>query len=118
LDHKAWYNRKELILENLVDLTFLSAMGPPGGGKTRISDRMCRHYNILAYTEVNDETIRQIYSAMCSSYLANFADDVRAQVGTTVEAVINTYNAVKSKLKPTPSKSHYTFNLRDVAKVF
>jgi dynein heavy chain len=57
LDHTAWYDLKELVIMNLLDLTFLTAMGPPGGGKTRITDRIVRHFNVLAYTETDDTTI-------------------------------------------------------------
>jgi len=35
-----------------------------------------------------------------------------------VAATINIYNDVQRKFRPTPAKSHYTFNLRDVSKVF
>ena len=28
------------------------------------------------------------------------------------------YQTVMNKLKPTPNKSHYTFNLRDISKIF
>lgn len=28
------------------------------------------------------------------------------------------YNGVEDKLKPIPAKSHYTFNLRDMSKIF
>lgn len=34
-----------------------------------------------------------------------------------VAATTSIYNAIRSDLLPTPSKSHYTYNLRDVAKV-
>ena len=30
---------------------------------------------------------------------------------------IGVYNAITTQLLPTPSKSHYTFNLRDLSKV-
>jgi len=52
LDHKGWYNRKELSFMRLEDIVLLSAMGPPGGGKTYITARLKRHYNLLSYTEL------------------------------------------------------------------
>lgn len=35
-----------------------------------------------------------------------------------VEATIRVYSTITSQLLPTPAKSHYTFNLRDLSKVF
>jgi len=35
-----------------------------------------------------------------------------------VQATIDMYNTIAAELLPTPLKSHYTFNLRDLAKVF
>lgn len=34
-----------------------------------------------------------------------------------VNATIQLYNAIRSELLPTPNKSHYCFNLRDMGKV-
>jgi hypothetical protein len=36
------------------------------------------------------------------------------QVGATLDV----YESVQKQLLPTPTKSHYTFNLRDMSKVF
>ncbi len=35
-----------------------------------------------------------------------------------INTVLIVYNTVKKELLPTPRKSHYTFNLRDISKVF
>jgi dynein heavy chain len=35
-----------------------------------------------------------------------------------VAATINLYRAIQRELLPTPAKSHYTYNMRDVSKVF
>ena len=43
--------------------------------------------------------------------IAHFTDPL-------VEATIMVYSTITSQLLPTPAKSHYTFNLRDLSKVF
>lgn len=37
IDHRHWYDKKDTSRLNVVDVLFLSAMGPPGGGKNDIS---------------------------------------------------------------------------------
>ncbi len=35
-----------------------------------------------------------------------------------VKATIEMYNTIRAELLPTPAKSHYTYNMRDLSKVF
>ena len=39
------------------DIILLAAMGPPGGGRTYITNRIIRHFNIIAYPELDREII-------------------------------------------------------------
>ena len=46
-----------------------------------------------------------------------FKSEVRHLSTNIVEASIFVYNEVSKELRPTPTKSHYTFNLRDISKI-
>ena len=35
----------------------LGAMGPPGGGRQPMSDRVLRHFHMLSFTEMSSETV-------------------------------------------------------------
>ena len=41
-----------------------------------------------------------------------------AVIPLVVNSVLVIYDKTRSELLPTPSKSHYTFNLRDISRVF
>lgn len=49
--------------------------------------------------------------------LTRIAIQVNAATSAVVESTIEIYNQIRTQLLPTPSKPHYTFNLRDVARV-
>lgn len=51
-------------------------------------------------------------------FFKKFAEPIKVVIPQLIEAVIEVYYNVKQDLLPTPSKSHYTFNLRDISKVF
>lgn len=47
-----------------------------------------------------------------------FSDPIKELIPELVNTVLVVYYRVKAELLPTPKKSHYTFNLRDISKVF
>jgi len=59
-----------------------------------------------------------IFNTIVGAFLANFSMDVVSNVNNIVEMTLKIYQTVMQKLKPTPNKSHYTFNLRDISKIF
>jgi dynein heavy chain len=64
MDHEGWYDRKENAFRKLVDLSFVCAMGPPGGGRNTITPRYMRHFNIVAYTTFSDASMQRIFQTI------------------------------------------------------
>jgi dynein heavy chain len=49
----------------------------------------------------------------------NFTNEVKASLDQLVQITLKVYNNVLyGPLRPTPNKSHYTFNLRDISRIF
>ena len=124
MDHKGWYDRKTFEFRTLVDITFVGVMGPPGGGRTSLTNRLMRQFNILGFPEMGLKSLTTIFSTIFSTwinfYWANSPDveAFRALSPAMVTATNNVFTSVLKEMLPTPAKAHYAFNLRDLAKVF
>lgn len=57
---------------NLVDVNFCCAMGPPGGGRNPITARLQRHFNLLAFTEMEDPSKKKIFGTILKSWMRMF----------------------------------------------
>lgn len=117
-DQGGWYDRKDLTFRKLIDLTFVASMGPPGGGRQEITPRFLRHFNVIGYVEMSDTSKAVIFGTILRGFLSNFDGGLVNMTDDIVSSSINVFATIVRDLLPTPSKSHYTFNLRDLAKVF
>ncbi|KAG7477961.1 hypothetical protein MATL_G00075170 [Megalops atlanticus] len=118
MDHGGWYDRKQIgTFKRLVDINFACAMGPPGGGRNPITQRFTRHFNFLSFTEMDDSSKRKIFSTILGNWMEP-VEEIQPLNIPLVNATIKVYATITSQLLPTPAKSHYTFNLRDLSKVF
>ena len=102
----------------LLDVIFVCACGPPGGGRNHVTARFYRHFNIINYVAMSDESLCLIFSTILSNFLSTFDSSVSAEVTGIVKATVSVYNTILTDLRPTPAKPHYTFNMRDISKVF
>ncbi|XP_021099660.1 dynein heavy chain 1, axonemal isoform X7 [Heterocephalus glaber] len=131
MDHGGWYDRKIVgAFKNLVDINFVCAMGPPGGGRNAITPRLTRHFNYLSFAGMDDGSKKHIFSAILGSWIDGLlgershrepvpgAPHLAPFTEPLVEATVLVYGTITSQLLPTPAKSHYAFNLRDLSKVF
>ncbi|OMJ80715.1 hypothetical protein SteCoe_18966 [Stentor coeruleus] len=119
LDQGGWYDRKDNSFKKIIETRFVSAMGPPGGGRTFITPRFQRHLAMISLADFEDDTLLRIFSSILHWFFTNFkfSENVTKVENKIVQATRDIYKTAMEKLLPTPLKSHYTFNLRDFSKV-
>lgn len=78
LDYSSWYiwslNKEYIKIE---DVVLLGAMGPPGGGRAHLTNRLVRHFNILAYTNLDSTLICNIFNTLLNAFMVKFSPEVR-----------------------------------------
>ncbi|XJO76015.1 hypothetical protein BDV3_006595 [Batrachochytrium dendrobatidis] len=118
MDCQGWYDRKNIgKFMEIVDISFICAMGPPGGGRNPTTSRFLRHFNLIGFVEMENTSLKRIFTTILGGFLSKFPPEITKSTDSLVDASIAIYNTIRSELLPTPTKSHYTFNLRDLAKV-
>ena len=106
MDHAGWYDREETVYRELVDIQFIAAMGPPGGGRTFITQRYIRHFNVLNFVPFSDRSLASVFCTIVDWFLAKgkYGDEVCGSAEPMVKATIDVYNTIALNLLPTPSK--------------
>ncbi|KAJ9459042.1 Dynein-1-beta heavy chain [Diplonema papillatum] len=122
MDYRGWYEHKKdnVDFRELQDVLFIAAMGPPGGGRSEVTPRLVRHFNVVSLPPFDDATMKKIFGTLADWIVTRpgFPALLASLVPQLVQASVDVYNTICEKLLPTPEKSHYTFNLRDISKVF
>ena len=119
LDFKGFYDRDKLFWKDVSDTMMFVGAAPPGGGRAVITQRFTRHFNVMCMPEASDQSLTLIFSSILSGFLeTKFEPEVKKMCSGTVAATIEMYSRISAELLPTPAKFHYTFNLRDISKVF
>lgn len=75
------------------------------------------HRTLIANIYLLCSSQNRIFSAIISAWLTSFPE-AETTIPKLVQATIKVYSTITTELLPTPAKSHYTFNLRDLSKVF
>ncbi|KAK0159284.1 hypothetical protein PV328_010180 [Microctonus aethiopoides] len=118
MDFKGWYDRKEIgSFRNIEDVNFLGAMGPLSDGGNTVSSRLLRHFHYLAFPEIADEAKKMIFGTIMKSWLIRTPSSIDL-FDAILKATFKVFSTVCRELLPTPDRSHYTFNLRDLARIF
>ncbi|XP_019373751.1 PREDICTED: dynein heavy chain 6, axonemal [Gavialis gangeticus] len=116
LDFGGFYDRDKLFWKEIQDVTIASACAPPGGGRNPVTPRFIRHFAMLCLPTPSEHSLKQIFQAILKGFLADFSQAVKQNATNIVDAAVEIYQRMSIDLLPTPAKSHYVFNLRDLSK--
>ena len=108
---------KDLAARQYKDMRYISAMGPPGGGRNPVDTRMVAQFSTFNLTQPTTEVLESIYSQILLSYVSVMGDPVKKACTKLTSMTLRLYNNPE-KLPRTPSNFHYIFNLRDLSKIY
>ena len=123
LDHSFWYDLDTIEQKFLVDMQLICTMGPPSTGRNAVTDRFLSHFFTLYATPFGKGSLQRIFESLLDWHFAKVHFPVDKSIielkSLVVKSTIELYDSVKlcKELLPTPKKSHYFYNLRDLSKV-
>lgn len=117
IDSGGFYDTQKLFFKGIKDVVFLAACAPPGGGRNEVSPRLLRHFSMVWLTALSSGSLNRIFQAVLGGFLQAIVPSLNDLTEPLVAASVKIYERIASELLPTPAKSHYTFNLRDLSKV-
>jgi len=118
IDQGGFWDVKKLLFKFVKDTKFITACAPPGGGRNAVTPRLFRHFNMIWVPDLSQASMKSIFTSILKGNLelgskgglAPYADLI-------VKACVDIYQKTIHDFLPTPTKCHYTFNLRDLSKV-
>ena len=112
------YDRLKQMKRFIKDCSLLGAVGPPGGGRNFLPPRFQSKFHSVNFTFPDENSVKRIFSTLVNMKLSSFNDEVKPLGDMMTVATIDIYNTISAELLPTPLKSHYVFNMRDLSRVF
>ena len=120
LDFGEIYDRTKYFLKKIEDTSLIVAGGPPIGGRSKLTSRFTRHFSQLCIPQAGKEILIAIFDNILKGFLTKelFHEDIKKLSLDVTLSTIDIYDTLCKTMKPIPAKFHYSFNLRDVSRVF
>lgn len=118
IDHGYWFDPKDTSMLYLVDILLIAAMVPPGGGSNVVTSRFTRHMHVIGIDSFEEATMTKIFSSILDwHFTKGFVPEISRLSKMVVNATMYVFLEAIKNFLPTPSRSHYKFNLRDFSRV-
>jgi dynein heavy chain len=117
-DFGGFYDREKLFWTEIQDVTLIAACAPPGGGRNPITPRLLRHFALFSLPTPTEDTLKGIFTQIMSGFFTEggFSKPIVRAAEGIINSAVEIYARMSTDLLPTPAKSHYVFNLRDLSK--
>ena len=83
-----------------------------------MTTRFTRHFNMICMPEPDQKNLYMIFSTILRYFLKPYSRPVVQSIDSIVNCTIAIYHKIVKEKLPIPSKFHYTYNLRDVSRIF
>jgi len=117
IDQGGYYDTSSLFFKSIIDMNVIAACAPPTGGRSKLPPRLLRHFHALWMPQLSSHSMKAIFDSILHGFLKAEIPSLASLSNSLVTAAVDLYKVVVKEMLPTPSKSHYTFNLRDLSKV-
>ncbi|CAM9286047.1 unnamed protein product [Ectocarpus sp. 6 AP-2014] len=118
VSERGFYDRERLFWRKVRDTVVTVAAAPPGGARSAPPARFSRLFSVMCLPTQCTASNTAIFGSILKGFMAKGFSTTLANLSDgLVSATLEVYGKVEREMLPTPSRPHYTFNLRDISKV-
>jgi dynein heavy chain len=106
--------------KTIVDLHWIAAMPRPSSSSNDLPPRLKRHFLVIGVPMPSQRVVLRVFGSIMDAWatLNKIPEQVQAVLSVLPAATYALLQSMLEKLLPTPAKFHYTFNIRDISRVF
>ncbi|GAW80117.1 dynein heavy chain [Plasmodium gonderi] len=107
--------------KKIIDLEYIGCINHPGCGNNDIPKRLKSKWFSVNIPPYNLNSINTIYGTVLRTKFnkkRKFSDEIIDNIDKIILCTINLFGRLKKHLLPVPSRFHYLYTTRDLAKIF
>lgn len=93
MDQGGFYDRPHFYWKTIEKFVVVCAAAPPGGGRSPLTPRFMRHFNILTVPDPSEDAMRSIFDSILREFFIHnhFPEAVRKLSSMAVAATVDLY---------------------------
>ena len=93
------YDReKDLTQKVLKDMTYIGAMGPPGGGRNNVDPRFVALFSVFNLPDPTSDVLKHMYSSIINERLRDFSPSVKDAAAKFPDAMLDLFSYILESL--------------------